>query len=544
MSRRSRYKDRHRATTTHAATAAPVQAATVDARDYAYDVMVQLARSSFAAVNDPRRRRLQRGDGNFHCDYHTIDELRRISRYLEYDSGSYGGALHNWSQYLVGEGPVYIPKSADTDWNREAAKLLADDFANKEHDVRRRFTWGRWNKLLATSVVRDGAMGIVHTATGAAQLVEAERVVAVDTDRVGRVMQYQVANLKNGWLDLSTKEPISPAMMDYAAVVTRVSQDLGIPMLFSSLDDHDGIADLWRAEIDSARESARPWLMMEHKDGGLPGGMTIPDVLAAANEAATAQQRSPRGDAPAGWIRTPNGNIIGMPPGLTAKTHQPERPNLDVPEFSKHVLRNACMMLLPYELLFGDQADISYSNGRGIRKLGNGLLSCFRTDYMVPSITRIARARLRVHMLNGRLKTVSDWRNGEWKWPEIPEHDRIKERQADTIDLANGTTTLKGLVGERWQETMEQRATEYGKAAELVAAHNAKFPTAPITIHTIIGDPARTASLAVSLGLSTDAQPAQQPGRVEEKPTGESPEPTTATASLENRQSTSPALAR
>lgn len=504
--------------------------ATMDARDYAYDVIAQLARTSFAAINNPRRRRLRKGDGGYHCDYRTVEELRNISRWLEYHSGSYGGALHNWSQYLVGTGPCYTPTTADVDWNRKAAALIADDLKNKEHDVRKRFTWGRWLKLLATAIVRDGSMGVVHSVTGAAQLIEAERVVGVDTNRAGQVVNYQVVDLRNGFVDYSTKAPVSPAMMDFPAVVTRVSQDLGIPLLFSSLDDHDGISDLWQAEIDSATESARPWLAIEHKDGGaLPGGQTIPGMMAAANQSNPAQQPSARGDAPAGWTKTPNGSVMGLPPGLTAKIHSPERPNLDVPEFTKAVMRMACMMLLPYELLFGDQADISYSNGRGIRKLGNGLLTCFRTDYLEPSCTRIAHARLRQHIAAGRLPLPKDpagkdaWKKGKWEWDEIPEHDRIKERQADTIDLANGTTSLKKLNGEDWQETMEERAAELGKAAELVEKHNAAHPHQPITIHALVGDPSRTAQLIVSMNASDQAE--RKAGDKEAAPSGVKLEP-------------------
>lgn len=505
-----------------------------DARDYTYDVIAQLARSSFAAISNPRRRRLRRGDGNYHCDYRTVEELRDISRWLEYHSGSYAGALHNWSQYLVGEGPTYTPTTKDKDWNRKAHTLLAADFAAKRHDIRGRFTWGKWIKLLATSIVRDGAMGVVHTATGPAQMIEAERVVAVDSNRIGQITTYTVAEVRNGFIDYSNKENISPAMMDWCPVVTRVSQDLGIPLLFSTLDDHDGISDLWHAEITSSTESARPWLMLEEKDNGLPGGMTIPQALGAANGSAPAKAPSARGDLPAGWVRTPDGNIMGLPKGLTGKVHAPERPNLDVPEFTKSVMRMACMMLLPYELLFGDQADISYSNGRSIRKLGNGLLNCFRKDYLEATITRIAHALLRQHIVHGRLPMPQDddgkdaWKKGKWEWDEIPEHDRIKERQADTIDLGNGTKSLKDLVGEDWQDTMEQRAEEYGKAAELVAKHNAAHPQQPITIHAILGDPSHTASLVMSMGITADQQAERKSGDVEPAPTGKKLEPAAA----------------
>lgn len=535
MSRRRRHQPAVATASRAVASIAPATSvqqaavATLDARDYAYETVVQLARSSFSAISNPRRRRLRKGDGGYHCDYRTVEELRNISRWLEYHSGSYAGALHNWSQYLVGEGPVYTPMTADVDWNRQVAALIAADLEAKEHDIRKRFTWGRWIKLLAISVVRDGSMGVVHTVNGPAQLIESERVVAVDTDRVGRVVNYQVVDMKNGWIDYSTKQPYGTAMMDFPAVVTRVSQDLGIPLLFSSLDDHDGISDLWHAEIDASTEASRPYVIISHKDSnGLPGGQTIPQAMAQGANTAPAQAPSARGALPAGWVRGQNGSAMGLPPGLEAVMNHPERPNLDVPEFSKSVMRMACMMLLPYEFLFGDQADVSYSNGRSIRKLGNGLLNCFRTDYLNPTLKRIVHARIRFHIAHGNIglpknETSKDaWKKGKFEWPEIPEHDRIKERQADTVDLANGTTSLKKLIGEDWQETLEERAAEYAKAAELVAAHNKKHPHQPITIHALVGDPSHTAQLIVSMngGQNQQEKPARKDGEVEQAPAG------------------------
>jgi hypothetical protein len=434
--------------------------------------VIRAARDSFAMVTNPKRRRLRKGTGAYHCDYRSVDELRRISRWLEYHSATYGGALNNWSQYLVGEGPAWVPATADKAWNKQAAELLAADFEAKLHDASRRFGWARWLKLLAVSIARDGGMGVLHNVTGSAQLIEGERVLSVDQTTTGQIVNYQVADIRNGFLDWASKRPVSPAMMDYPAITTRVSQDLGIPICFSSLDDHDGISDLWQAEIDSAAEAVRPWLRLEHAESGLPGGMGIPEALAAGQPAPGVGPQSTGGrtvGAQEGWIRTPNGNIMGIPKGLKSQIHQPERPNLDVPEFSKQVMRICCMVLLPYELLYGDQADVSYSNGRSIRKIGNALLNSFRADYLTPSAKRIVLGRLRQHMLADRLPFVADFAKGAFSWPEIPEHDRVKERQADTADLANGTATLKDLVGEQWQDKMTQAAEETRHRARLAA---------------------------------------------------------------------------
>lgn len=520
MSKRHRQLIAQAANGTSARTvAAPAPAANAGAQ-YMIDLTAALARGSFAMITNPRRRRLRKGDGGYHCDYRTVEELRNISRWLEYHSGTYGGMLNNWCSFLVGAGPAWVPASADAGWNRLAAEAVRKQLDAKAHDVRKKHGWGAWIKLLARSIVRDGMMGIVHTAAGAAQLIEAERILSVHSTAIGQVVDYEICNQRLGSLDLASRQPIPAGMMDLPAVITRTSQDLGIPLCFSSLDDHDGISDLWQAEIDASAESVRPWLRIKHKDGGLPGGVTIPQALAAGQPAAPIPAAG-RDSEPAGWIRTPNGNIMALPPGLEADVHQPDRPNINVPDFCKQVIRVASMVLLPYELLFVDQADVSYSNGRMIRKIGNSLLDAFRSDHLNAPLTRIIHGILRGCMLRNEIPTVSDWRNGSLEWDAIPEHDRIKERQADTIDLANGTASLKRLKGEAWQPILEERATEYAFAAELVAAHNLKFPAHPITIAHLMGDPAHLASLAVSFGASADqaTQPRPAPAaKSEPKP--------------------------
>lgn len=486
------------------------QAAGVTASEYAIDLQASLARGSFEMIANPRRRRLRKGDGGFHCDYRTVEELRNISRWLEYHSGTYGGAINNWSQFCVGEGPAWVPASSDAEWNLLATQAVTKALDAKLHDVRGKLGWSRWLKTLAVAIVRDGMMGVVHSANGAAQLVEAERILSVDSNRIGQIVTYTICDTTNGFLDFGTKQPIAGSMMDLPAITTRISQDLGIPLCYSSLDDHDGISDLWQSEIDAAAESVRPWLRISHVDGGLPGGATIQQTL-TGGQPAKPEAIPGRRVVPEGWVRTPSGNIMGIPPGLKAEVHQPDRPNLDVPEFSKQVIRVASMVLLPYELLFVDQADVSYSNGRMIRKIGNTLLDSFRGDYLTPSAKRIILGLLKRAMLRKELRwpaKPNEWQQGHLEWPTIPEHDRIKERQADSVDLANGTTSLKGLIGEKWQPVLKQRAAEYAFAAQLVIEHNQSFASQPITLAHIIGDPAKIAALAMSLGTSPAADQA------------------------------------
>jgi hypothetical protein len=309
-------------------------------------------------------------------------------------------------------------------------------------------------------------------------------------------------------------------MIDVPQVVTRFSQWWGIPVCFSTLDDHDGLADLWQAEIDSAAEAARPWLKIEHQSGeSLPGGQTLGEAMSTTTNAADvangAANEFPapggRRAAPEGWVRSPNGQMIGIPKGLKADAFIPDRPNLDVPEFIKASLRICCMVLLPYELVYLDQAGVNNSNGRGIRQIGNALLKVFRDTYLDEPLRRQATGLLRAAIAEKRLPFNAEFASGDWSWPEIPEHDRLKERQADTLDRANGTANLKDLVGEQWQDKVTQRGVELDAAAKVVEAHNLAHPKQPITMADVMGDPAHVAALAVQMAqVNAAATPQEQ----------------------------------
>ena len=464
------------------------------------DLKAKLARDSFSVTSNPRRRRQRRGDGSFHYDYETVDQLRQISRWQEAEASTYGGLLNVWATYIGA--PTWIPGTSDPQWNKLAAAVIAADLKAKRHHVAKRLGWDQYVRLLAISIARDGQMAVAHTVYGGGQLIEAERLINLEQTSAGQVISWTIAPMHAGQIDRGNAAPFPASMVDVPQVLSRTSQTWGVPVCCSSLDDHDGIADLWQAEIDSAAESARPWMIAEEKDGanGLPGGMTIPDALGAGiASTSTVRGAGGRDSADMGWVRTPNGNIMGAPKGLKLTAHQPGRPNTDVPEFSKSMLRICCMVLLPYELAFLDQAGINMSNGRGIVRVGNTMLDKFRSTYLNAPLERQIQGLLRTAQADGRLPINPEWSLGKFEWPRIPEHDRLKERQADALDRANGTANLKDLNGEQWSPMMDQRGAELGKAAEIVEKHNAAHPTCKISIADIYGDPAHIAQLAVTL---------------------------------------------
>jgi hypothetical protein len=149
---------------------------------------------------------------------------------------------------------------------------------------------------------------------------------------------------------------------------------------------------------------------------------------------------------------------MGLPPGLDGKPWSPDRPNLDVPEFVKQVLRGLCAPLMPYEVAFLDVGDLNYAAIRGLGKLTQRKLSDFRTRHLEDPISAVIRAWARCEILRGTLPFAADYARFGLEWDELEIRDREKDAAATEKELANGTTDLAEELGPDWKKKLARRA--------------------------------------------------------------------------------------
>jgi hypothetical protein len=349
-------------------------------------------------------------------------------------------------------------------------------------------------RLLARSIARDGQMGLRYTPAGAV-LIEADQVLGYVINELGGIVEWIIAPYDDrGRLQRAEAEYVPAELVEMPRVLIRNSQGFGVPIMYSSLGDHDGIQELWQAETDSAVAAVGPWLMLKE---GQSGSALQPTMLAQGLQRRGSEGSQPQADGrrqAKGWVKTPAGGyVLAIDGGVQAEAWKPERPNLDVPVFSKQRLAVCTSVLLPYPVAFDETASLSFSNLRGIERVGEALMGSFRGNYLNRPLVRIIRGMVSRGIAKGQLKPVKEWTRVSLQWPRLEIHDRHRETQADAGELAIGTATLQDINGPRWREKMAQRANEFGYAAELAAVHNEAHPQHPITIHHFVGDPGRIA---------------------------------------------------
>jgi capsid protein len=402
---------------------------------------------SYRAATSPRRRDIVAdGSANKHADAYSRQELRKISRDLERNNHFYDGFLSNWTAHLVGpDGPTPAFACAVDDWSHRALDLFRADAEAGLLDLTGRMSWPIWVATLARGIARDGESALWQ-GDGEAAIIEADRIHAIDTDETtGRLRTLHLAAVDRFGVPqpIGSGGALSAEAYDHLAWRTRAWQLHGVPVCAAGLDDWERLDSLQEAEIISAEAASLPWTVLETKDGQV----SMPDLRLPGSDPAVLD----------GWQRSDAGHIMGMPRGISATPWAPDRPNLNVCQFVKMVLRHLCMPLLPYEVAFLDVENLSYAGTRGLGRLANTRLQIWQS-MLQPPLTRLVRRWARKAQRQGRLPP-GDFALS-WRWPKVDIRDREKDATAAKTELETGTTSLAGVVGPDWEELQDQRDRE------------------------------------------------------------------------------------
>jgi lambda family phage portal protein len=207
---------------------------------------------------------------------------------------------------------------------------------------------------------------------------------------------------------------------------------------------------------------------------------TVTAAETAADFAALIHTNTPSGAGATAlptWDTMPvvRGMAMALPEGWDATQMKPEHPTTTFDSFEKRLLNQIARCLnLPYIVAALDSSQASYSSMRGDYLVYRKTVGCLRQDLernvLDPLLDDwLDEAALVNGLLPNGLPPVSRW-NWRWIWQGWEHVDPVKEADAQTIRLANNTTTLadecsKG--GSDWREVLRQRAAERALMAEL-----------------------------------------------------------------------------
>lgn len=431
------------------------------------------ARYDAAATNDENRRHWANADGLSACAANS-PEVRRLlrnrARYEVANNCYARGLVLTLAHHCVGTGP--------------RLQMLTDDAAANRR-IEREFTaWAKAVRLaeklrtMRTAKAQDGeAFGVLTTNPRLPtaiqldlRLVEADQVTTPDLNRL-------------------TSRAVDGIVFD----------DAGNPIEYHVLKDHPGGGTgLQPGRYDRLpAESVVHWFRCD-RPGQVRG---VPELMPAmplfaqlrryrlavlgAAELAASYAGVLYTDAPAGGeaesaepfepIEVERNALLTLPGGWKIGQMETEQPATSYGDFSRENLgeMGRCE-LVPLSIITGDSSRLNYASGRldhqtyfFALRIEQSHLECVVLDRLLAAW--FDEAVLIPGLLPSGLGFIADWPH-QWFWDGHEHVDPAKEASAQTMRLANHTTTLADEYARRgldWETQLRQRAKELELMGEL-----------------------------------------------------------------------------
>lgn len=405
--------------------------------------IARLARGSYRAAEAPDlRNTAPDGSGDYHADPRTRGEIVRIARSADRNAVLFSGPITRYIGYILGNGTwprPRLPMGAD----QELVKRFVAAAQTTRFDASERLTLPGLLKTWIRSYLRDGDVAGVHDGAARVQICEGNRVVSpsagrttdrvidgISCDRLGKRLRFWISDYDRiGRLSPTNAKPYDAGLVTFTGLIDRASQQRGICVFGAGLDDLDRLDALNAAEIRTAQAASRHLGYMERSAGGGQDQKTAHIITDAAA-------------------------ILDLPAGRKITAGNLNRPNLDVPAFTRLQLRIIYLVLeTPLELLLGELNDLNYSAARSLRNLSEDAFGMARRIHLHPLLNRLWSEWCQA-------EGVADPPLVEWEWPRLQIHDRNKEIEADRAELANATTSRHRLAGAEWKAILAELSEE------------------------------------------------------------------------------------
>jgi lambda family phage portal protein len=400
--------------------------------------------------------------------------LRVRSRYEAANNSYLAGMLSTLATDLVGTGPrlqLILPgvppedtsvrqiEHAVHEWGRAidlAAKLRTmriaravdgEAFAKKITNPR----------LPAGSVQLDIKLLEADQVANPQWLLQVGQIDGIELDEAGNIVQWHVLKNHPGSLTWTGNvgEWVDAGEILHWANRTRPGQHRGVGEIVPALELFAMLRRYTLATVTAA-ETAADFAALIHTNlpSGGDGAASLPE-----------------------WDTMPivRGMAMSLPDGWDATQMKPEHPTTTFEMFEKRLLNQIARCLnLPYIVAALDSSQASYSSMRGDYLVYRKTVNCLREDLERNVLDPLLgdwldEAALVPRLIPNGLPPVSEW-NWRWIWQGWEHVDPTKEADAQTIRLANNTTTLAdecSKVGADWREVLRQRAAEKALMAEL-----------------------------------------------------------------------------
>jgi len=395
--------------------------------------------------------------------------IRNRARY-EIENNSYArGIVGTLANDTVGKGPrLQVDDSVD--------EAVQNEIETKVWQHFRAIKMARKLRLMRKAKVGDGeSFGIIATNRAVAsrvmldlQVIECDRVADPVTDSTGNkidglilddfgnVVGYRVLDEHPGGLLFSSDaETVPAANMVHWFRQDRPEQMRGVSELRSALPLFGNLRRYTLATIDAAETAADfPFVIFSDSPATDPDDVEPMDTVELERNMATT--------LPAGWK-------LG---GLKA-----EQPTQTYQGFKREVLNEIARCVnMPYNIAAGNSSDYNFASGRLDHQTYFKAIDIERDDCALmvldPFMAEFFAESVRVpgFFSDAARRAIRAGISWAWHWDGREHVDPLKEANAESVQLKNGTLTYRDAYGRRgkdWQKQFRQMAREQGMIHDL-----------------------------------------------------------------------------
>lgn len=494
---------------------------------------LKAAFGSYRAADMQRARPIVRdGSGDRHADDFQRRITRELARDLDRSSGLYTAAVTAFLDLVIGGGVLPEATTKDPKFNEAVKALVKYEYLDsKALDVEGVDTMPALQRKWARAVVNDGDAALVKY-NGQLQTIESDRIDGPTTGNNQHVrttsgVQCQVSTGKRlgAWIAPYDKAgqcivASGAEFYQWDSIIwmgspNRKSQVRSMPALVASLDDAERAESLIESEIISAEQASQIWGFITDPDDTAAGG---PSPLAPLNADGTVAVGGFANGANTSGTNIPFTDFVAGTLGFmgkrTLQQMKTERPNLNVPEFVKAVVRIFIASLgVPYELAFLDVGSLSWSGNKALLAFCERRLQVWREQVFGPAFSDIYRWRVRSWIARGLLPDIPDWDSHVHHWPLPPATDGPDQVKTDEGNIALGKTNLHRLNGPGWKRIVEERGEEIAVACAQAAKIVAEYPDSGVTWRDFIGGPSAAGQPKQAGGDTSSAPYSKTPAK-------------------------------
>lgn len=439
-----------------------------------------------------------RAVGGFTSDAHLryeLDELVAQSQKLARVDTLYRSLIFRLVDLIVGEGWAIQPKSDNDRWNADTKRRFESWWLDKP-EIRGTVDGPELQRRILYHVLVDGRMLLNRVGSEQqVQLIAGDQIwssrqgygsgieFGVQLDKFGRHVRFHIAQPTAWGMGRKDGPTIPVENSHYWAQTTRIDETAGPPPLYPIFEHLTRLSDIFDAEACKWQIVSRIALKITKEN--------------AATAATATSQLDPQNDPARPNItdrvqQLPFAIIFHGEQGDNIEGVEGVEPGGGSFEDSVKVFLRLCAVELGLSLPFWwqDWGDVNFSSGRAAaRQFWRNSATYMRG--MHEALSQIYKWFVEEEIRRGNITARDDWDVHEWVPEPFEPMDPQKENQADAEAIRAGLKTQARARAERGIDHDSEnaaRATELSKAAELVAAHNAKYPDSKITIAAFLGE--------------------------------------------------------